>query len=76
MYDSADFVQRAVANGANGYLMKNAAPSELQHAVQTMLTTGSYFNGLRESPAADQAYDAGARERLRELSDRLAGLDH
>jgi len=39
-------------------------------------TTGSYFNGLRESPAADQAYDAGARERLRELSDRLAGLDH
>jgi DNA-binding NarL/FixJ family response regulator len=44
MYDTADFVQRAVANGANGYLMKNAAPSELQHAVQLMLATGSYFN--------------------------------
>lgn len=44
MYDTADFVQRAVACGANGYLMKNAAPSELQHAVQVMLTTGSYFN--------------------------------
>src|SRR6476660_9878362 len=37
MHDTADFVQRAVANGANGYLMKNAAPSELQHAVKTML---------------------------------------
>jgi DNA-binding NarL/FixJ family response regulator len=44
MYDTADVVQRAVASGANGYLMKNAAPSELQHAVQAMLTTGSYFN--------------------------------
>jgi DNA-binding NarL/FixJ family response regulator len=44
MHDTADFVQRAVASGANGYLMKNAAPSELQHAVQSMLVTGSYFN--------------------------------
>src|SRR5205085_10553249 len=44
MHDTADFVKRAVANGANGYLMKNAAPSELQHAVETMLATGSYFN--------------------------------
>jgi DNA-binding NarL/FixJ family response regulator len=44
MYDTADFVQRAVASGANGYLMKNAAPSELQHAVQAMLAAGSYYN--------------------------------
>lgn len=44
MYDTADFVQRAVTSGANGYLMKNAAPSELQHAVQAMLVTGNYFN--------------------------------
>lgn len=44
MYDTADFVQRAVSSGANGYLMKNAAPADLQHAVQAMLATGSYFN--------------------------------
>jgi DNA-binding NarL/FixJ family response regulator len=44
MYDTADFVQRAVTSGANGYLMKNAAPAELQHAVQVTLATGSYFN--------------------------------
>jgi DNA-binding NarL/FixJ family response regulator len=44
MHDTADFVQRAIANGANGYLMKNAAPSELQHAVQAMLATGGYVN--------------------------------
>jgi DNA-binding NarL/FixJ family response regulator len=44
MYDTPDFVQRAVGSGANGYLMKNAAPSELQHAVRSMLATGHYFN--------------------------------
>ena len=44
MHDTPDFVQQAVANGANGYLTKNAAPSELQHAVRSMLATGSYFN--------------------------------
>jgi DNA-binding NarL/FixJ family response regulator len=44
MHETADFVRRAVASGANGYLTKNAAPNELQHAVQAMLMTGSYFN--------------------------------
>jgi NAD(P)-dependent dehydrogenase (short-subunit alcohol dehydrogenase family) len=33
--------------------------------------TGKYFNGLREARADPQAYDAGARERLWELSERL-----
>ncbi len=33
--------------------------------------TGRYFNGLREARADPQAYDAGARERLWELSERL-----
>jgi len=33
--------------------------------------SGVYFNGLRETRADDQAYDAEARRRLRELSERL-----
>jgi NAD(P)-dependent dehydrogenase (short-subunit alcohol dehydrogenase family) len=36
--------------------------------------SGRYYNGLRESAAEGQAYDAGARRRLRELSLRLVGL--
>jgi DNA-binding NarL/FixJ family response regulator len=44
MYDTADFVQRAIASGANGYLMKQAAPKELQHAVEALFATGSYFS--------------------------------
>lgn len=33
--------------------------------------TGKFFDGLRESRASAQAYDARARERLRALSERL-----
>ncbi|MGH2474867.1 MAG: hypothetical protein ACRDIL_06340 [Candidatus Limnocylindrales bacterium] len=36
--------------------------------------TGHYFDGRRESRPNPQAGDAAARRRLRELSDRLAGL--
>jgi hypothetical protein len=36
--------------------------------------TGVYFNGTGEQRADAQAYDADARRRLRELSERLVGL--
>ena len=36
--------------------------------------TGRYFNGLEESRAHDQAYDAAARSRLRVVSRELTGL--
>jgi NAD(P)-dependent dehydrogenase (short-subunit alcohol dehydrogenase family) len=36
--------------------------------------TGRYFDGLRESTADGQAYDADARRRLWELSEKLCGL--
>jgi NAD(P)-dependent dehydrogenase (short-subunit alcohol dehydrogenase family) len=36
--------------------------------------TGRYFDGEQETRAHPQAYDPGARPRLRELSERLTGL--
>jgi NAD(P)-dependent dehydrogenase (short-subunit alcohol dehydrogenase family) len=36
--------------------------------------TGLFFNGMREAQANPQAYDDGARERLRDLSLDLTGL--
>jgi DNA-binding NarL/FixJ family response regulator len=44
MYDTVDFVKRAVANGACGYLMKDAPPFELEQAVRSVMVTGSYFS--------------------------------
>jgi NAD(P)-dependent dehydrogenase (short-subunit alcohol dehydrogenase family) len=36
--------------------------------------TGRYYNGLRQARADAQAYDDRARQRLRELSEKLTGL--
>jgi DNA-binding NarL/FixJ family response regulator len=44
MYDTVDFVKRAVAHGACGYLMKDAPPFELEQAVRSVMATGSYFS--------------------------------
>jgi DNA-binding NarL/FixJ family response regulator len=76
MHDTADFVQRAVASGANGYLMKQAAARELQHAVRAMLATGSYFNAsvarlLLER--VETCADDGLTQRQMEILVLLAG---
>ena len=56
-----------IAQGVEATLRLITAPPE-----QT--GTGRFFNGQEESRANDQAYDADARRRLRELSWRLTGL--
>lgn len=75
MHDSADVVQRAVANGANGYLMKNAPPRELQQAVNMMLSTGSYFNARVAKLLVEQVEscaDDGLTERQIQILTMLA----
>jgi DNA-binding NarL/FixJ family response regulator len=42
-HDTADFMKRAVASGACGYLTKDASPVELELAVQSVMAGGSYF---------------------------------
>ncbi len=37
--------------------------------------SGRYFDGMTESRANDQAYDAGARRRLWQLSETLVGME-
>lgn len=44
MYDTVDFVKRAVSHGACGYVMKEAPPLELEQAVRAVMTSGSYFS--------------------------------
>jgi DNA-binding NarL/FixJ family response regulator len=43
MNDTLECVTGAVRNGACGYLMKNAAPQELAHAVRSVMEEGRYF---------------------------------
>ena len=49
MHDSVDAVKRAVANGACGYLRKDAPQFELEQAVRSVVSNGSYFgNGVAQ----------------------------
>lgn len=57
----------SVEDGVNSVLHLVTA-RELEH------TTGRYFDHTQESAADAQAYDAGARRRLWELSERLTGV--
>lgn len=43
MNDSAESIKRAVASGANGYVRKDAPDFELEMALRSVLSTGSYF---------------------------------
>ncbi len=47
------------------------AEAVLQLVTSPTLKSGQYFQGLQATRAHDQAYDLGARTRLRELSERL-----
>jgi hypothetical protein len=57
----------AVSEGAEATLRLAVSP-ELEGV------TGRYFDGVREAGAHAQAYDPGARRRLWELSEELAGV--
>jgi NAD(P)-dependent dehydrogenase (short-subunit alcohol dehydrogenase family) len=54
--------------------VKEGVEAVMQLAVSPAVEgrTGLYFQGLQETRAHDQAYDAQAREQLRELSEALA----
>lgn len=45
-YDTADFIRRAVAQGACGYLTKDASPFELEQAVRSVMAGGKYFGTM------------------------------
>lgn len=44
MYDSAEYVQRALRAGALGYVLKDAAGNELVEAVRTLYKGKRYFS--------------------------------
>jgi DNA-binding NarL/FixJ family response regulator len=46
MYDSEKFIIYLMENGANGYLLKNAEPTEIIKAIYTVHENGYYFNDL------------------------------
>ena len=46
MYEDDKFIIHMMENGANGYLLKNTEPEELQRSIYSVYETGYYFNDL------------------------------
>jgi DNA-binding NarL/FixJ family response regulator len=46
MYDDDKFIIHLMEIGANGYLLKNAEPSEIQKAIHSVFENGYYFNDI------------------------------
>ncbi|NML43393.1 response regulator transcription factor [Ramlibacter sp. G-1-2-2] len=44
MYETPDFIRRAVAAGARGYVPKGASAQELEQALRSVVSSGSYFS--------------------------------
>ncbi|MBN8786969.1 MAG: response regulator transcription factor [Terrimonas sp.] len=46
MYEDERFVSHLMENGANGYLLKSADPSEIKKAIVEVVTKGYYLNNF------------------------------
>lgn len=81
-HDTADFIKRAVANGACGYLTKDATPSELAQAVRNVVDNGSYFSTViarrllqRDEPTLDEELTPRQIEILKLLAQGMASKE-
>jgi DNA-binding NarL/FixJ family response regulator len=71
IHDRGEYVQECIRAGAQGYLRKDSAPSELRRAVRTIYEGGSFFS----TPVLESLSTALHNEaRDRERQSRLAGL--
>jgi DNA-binding NarL/FixJ family response regulator len=46
MFEDERFVSHLMENGANGYLLKNADPSEIKRAIMEVMAMGYYLNNF------------------------------
>jgi len=61
-FDHAHYVRRALAEGAAGYLLKDATPEDLQQAIKVALSGGGNVLSPRVIQNLFEAMDAGDRD--------------
>lgn len=46
MHEEAEYIMKSIQAGANGYLLKNVEPDELENAIKAVASGGKYFNAI------------------------------
>ncbi|MBS1741726.1 MAG: response regulator transcription factor [Bacteroidetes bacterium] len=67
-YDQPRFIVKMIERGASGYLTKDCTSTELTHAIETVHTTGFYFNEVMQAALRDaQLKNAGTLKNINNI---------
>jgi DNA-binding NarL/FixJ family response regulator len=72
MHEEAEYIVKSIQAGANGYLLKNVEPEEMENAIRTVYAGGKYFNSTISNIMIENISkfaDAG-KEEISELTAR------
>jgi DNA-binding NarL/FixJ family response regulator len=72
MHEEAEYILKSIQAGANGYLLKNVEPDELENAIRTVAAGGKYFNSTISGIMIENLSRVGETEKedLTELTSR------
>jgi DNA-binding NarL/FixJ family response regulator len=69
MHAGREYVSRAIAEGADGYLLKDSAVQDLAAAIETVIGGGTFFSPAIQQQMAEMVRD-GHRQGLQGLTER------
>jgi two-component system response regulator NreC len=70
MHAGREYVSRALAEGADGYLLKDSAVQDLAGAIEAVMGGGTFFSPAIQQQMAEMVRDGGHKQGLQGLTDR------
>lgn len=70
MHAGREYVSRALADGADGYLLKDSAVQDLAAAIEAVMAGGTFFSPAIQQQMAEMVRDVGHRQGIQVLTDR------
>lgn len=70
MHAGREYVARAIAEGADGYLLKDSAVQDLAAAIEAVIAGGTFFSPAIQQQMAEMVRDSGHRQGLQGLTER------
>ena len=70
MHAGREYVSRAIAEGADGYLLKDSAVQDLAGAIEAVMGGGTFFSPAIQQQMAEMVRDSNHKQGLQGLTDR------